>query len=261
MATTVFAVHSHPDDIEFTIAGTLFLLRERGCEIHYMNIANGSCGTAEYSREEIIRIRRDEGIAAAEYLGATFHESLTDDMEVLYELATLQRLASVMRAVGPDIVLTASPQDYMEDHMNACRLAVSAAFTMPVPNYPVNPPRETVEKDVTVYHAMPHGLRDGLRNPILPDFYVDVTSVMEDKARMLAYHASQKNWLDRTQGFGSYIDTMRSLSREVGTMSGRFEYAEGWRRHSHLGFSRTEIDPLADLLGPELVLPRVGQAG
>lgn len=254
MATTVFAVHSHPDDIEFTIAGTLFLLRDRGCEIHYMNIANGSCGTAEYNREEIIRIRRDEGIAAAEYLGATFHESLTDDMEVLYELGPLRRLASVMRDVKPDIVLTASPQDYMEDHMNACRLAVSAAFAMPVPNFVVDPPRDAVEKDVTVYHAMPHGLRDGLRNPIQPDFYVDVATVMEEKAEMLAKHASQKNWLDRTQGFGSYIDTMRALSRQVGTLSGRFEYAEGWRRHSHLGFSRTEIDPLSDLLGPERVL-------
>lgn len=254
MATIVFAVHSHPDDIEFTIAGTLFQLRDRGCELHYMNIANGSCGTAEHSREEIIRIRRDEGIAAAEYLGATFHESLADDMEVFYDRETLRRLAAVMRQVAPDIVLTASPQDYMEDHMNACRLAVSAAFTMGIPNYPVNPPAAPVEKDVTLYHAMPHGLRDGLRNLITPDFYVDISSVVEEKARMLACHASQKEWLDRTQGFGSYIDTMRSLSREVGVMSGRFEYAEGWRRHSHLGFSRTETDPLQDLLGPELVL-------
>ena len=27
-----------------------------------------------------------------------------------------------------------------------------------------------------------------------------------------------------------------------------FEYAEGWRRHSHLGFSEEELDPLVDAL-------------
>jgi len=246
-------VHAHPDDIEFTIAGTLLLLKERGCEIHYMNVANGSCGTAEYSREEIIRIRREEGRAAARYMGATFHESLTDDMEVFYDKETLRRLASVMREVAPDIILTASPQDYMEDHMNTCRLAVSAAFIRQSPNFPADPPRETVGNDVVVYHAMPHGLRDGLRNSIAPDFCVDITDVMERKAAMLAFHASQKDWLDRTQGFGSYIETMRSLSRQVGELTGRFHYAEGWRRHSHLGFSREEIDPLPELLGADLV--------
>jgi hypothetical protein len=32
-------------------------------------------------------------------------------------------------------------------------------------------------------------------------------------------------------------------------MSGSFEYAEGWRRHAHDGFSREERTPLEDALG------------
>jgi hypothetical protein len=35
----------------------------------------------------------------------------------------------------------------------------------------------------------------------------------------------------------------------VGKLSGQFEFAEGWRRHLHLGFSAAEIDPLKDALG------------
>jgi hypothetical protein len=31
-------------------------------------------------------------------------------------------------------------------------------------------------------------------------------------------------------------------------MSGRFEYAEGWRRHLHLGLSAHDDDPLAAAL-------------
>ena len=38
-----FAIAAHPDDIEFQMAGTLILLQRAGYEIHYMNIANGSC--------------------------------------------------------------------------------------------------------------------------------------------------------------------------------------------------------------------------
>ena len=42
---------------------------------------------------------------------------------------------------------------------------------------------------------------------------------------------------------------MEDMSREVGRLSGQFELAEGWRRHSHHGFSPMEDDPLAKALG------------
>src|SRR5512147_1682687 len=110
------------------MAGTLILLRRAGYEIHYMNIANGSCGTTEYSKEEIIAIRRAEAQAAAASIGALFHESLVDDLAIFYEPGLLARVAAVMRAVAPEILLLQSPQDYMEDHQNAARLGVTAAF-------------------------------------------------------------------------------------------------------------------------------------
>jgi hypothetical protein len=31
-------------------------------------------------------------------------------------------------------------------------------------------------------------------------------------------------------------------------MAGKGQYAEGWRRHSHLGFSAVETDPLMEIL-------------
>lgn len=44
-----FAIGAHPDDIEFMMGGTLFLLKEAGFESHYMTVANGSCGTTTHS--------------------------------------------------------------------------------------------------------------------------------------------------------------------------------------------------------------------
>jgi hypothetical protein len=43
--------------------------------------------------------------------------------------------------------------------------------------------------------------------------------------------------------------TMHDQAREVGEMSGRFQYAEGWRRRLHLGFCDPDADPLATALG------------
>src|SRR5207249_10992310 len=104
-----------------------------------------------------------EARAAAKVLGAHFHPNLTDDLEILYDLALLRALAAVIREVKPNIVLTHSPQDYMEDHTNTSRLAVTAAFARGMPNFKSVPARPTADYPVTIYHAMPHGLCDQLR--------------------------------------------------------------------------------------------------
>lgn len=253
-APIALAIVAHPDDIEFYAAGTLLLLKAAGWEVHYLNVSCGDCGSMTTGLEETRRIRAAEGRAAAEILGATFHESLASDLLIFYEERLLRCLAAVVRRVRPRIVLTHSPQDYMEDHMNTSRLAVSAAFARGMPNFVTDPPIAAVAGDVTVYHAMPHGLCDGLRRPIMPDCFVDTGSVHETKIRALAAHASQKSWLDATQGMDSYLDACDEMSRCVGRISGRFTHAEGWRRHLHLGLSAKDDDPLGDALGPRIVL-------
>jgi N-acetylglucosamine malate deacetylase 1 len=248
MPPRVFALAAHPDDIEFQMAGTLILLGRMGYELHYMNIANGSCGTTEYSKAEIIAIRRAEAQAAAASIGAVFHESLVDDLEIYYEPGLLAQVAAVMRAVAPQILLLQSPQDYMEDHQNAARLGVTAAFTREMPNFATYPARRPTAQPVTVYHAQPHGNRDGLRQLVRPDLYVNITAVMTEKRAMLAHHASQKTWLDRSQAMDAYLNVMADHSSAVGQMSGEFPFAEGWRRRLHYGFCEQTADPLASAL-------------
>ena len=249
MAKTAMAIGAHPDDIEFMMAGTLILLREAGCEIHYMNLADGCCGSATLPRREAARVREKEARKAAALVGAEFHPSLAGDIEILYDKETLARLGAVVRRVNPQILLVPSPDDYMEDHMNTSRLAVTAAFCMGMRNFPTRPRTRPVAADCTVYHALPYGLRDGLRRRVRAGLYVDIGSVREKKRRMLACHRSQKEWLDRSQGIDAYLVTMEEMGAEVGRLSGRFSHAEGWRRHLHLGLSPVERDPLAEVLG------------
>jgi LmbE family N-acetylglucosaminyl deacetylase len=250
LAPRAFAVAAHPDDIEFVMAGTLLLLAQAGYEVHYMNLCNGCCGSMETGPEETARIREREARAAAALIGAVFHPPLVNDMELSYEQDALRRLAAVMREVAPEILLVHSPSDYMEDHMNACRLAVAAAFTRGMPNYRVDPPCPVVDQPVTIYHAQPHGNREPLGQLVRPNIYVNVASVMDTKTAMLACHKSQQSWLDSSQGLNSYLATMHELMAEVGHLSSRFTHAEGWRRHLHYGFCAAAADPLVQALGP-----------
>ena len=246
---SAIAIGAHPDDIEFYMAGTLLLLGRAGWEIHYLNVASGNCGSAKWNAARTRLVRRREAQEAAKLLGAQWHPPLCDDLEVFYEIKLLRRLAAIVRQLKPSVVLTHSPEDYMEDHTNTCRLAVTAAFARGMPNFKTVPARKHFEGGVAVYHAMPHGLSNGMRQRIVPEVFVNTTSVHEKKRAALACHRSQKEWLDVSQGMDSYLKAMDEMSLAVGRMSRRFKHAEGWRRHSHLGFSAEDTDRLLDALG------------
>ena len=115
------AIAAHPDDIEFVMAGTLLLLGEAGWEIHYLNLSSGNLGSTTMSPAQTARVRRREAQAAARELGATWHAPFCNDLEIFYDArdAAPARARSSARW-RPDVILTHSPQDYMEDHMNTC---------------------------------------------------------------------------------------------------------------------------------------------
>lgn len=250
---TAFAIVAHPDDVEFMMAGTLLLLKDAGVEIHLWNLCNGCYGSMVHGYDDIKRIRWDEAQAAAREAGAHIYPPIADDLTLFYDAPSVAKVAAVIRRVKPDIILTQPPLDYMEDHMNTCRIVLTAAFTREMPNFPTLPPEPHYLGETVIYHAMPAGLMTGLRQPVQPELFVDISATLARKRAMLAKHASQKEWLDATQGMDSYLTTMEDLSRQVGKLSGRFEVAEGWQRHLHLGYASEDADPISDLLGERVM--------
>jgi LmbE family N-acetylglucosaminyl deacetylase len=248
MKPRVLAIAAHPDDIEIFMAGTLLRLAAAGWELHYFNLSCGNGGSLEMDGETAARVRLEEAREGAARLGARFYPPVARDLEIVYSVELLRKVAAVVREVNPSVVLTHALQDYMEDHMETARLAVTAAFAKHVPNFASDPPVPGAPGDVAVYHAMPHGGCSPLREKVEPDFYIDISGVMERKRHALEAHQSQQSWLDASQGMSSYVQSMMETGKELGRHSGRFGAAEAWRRHLHLGLSRTEIDPLADFI-------------
>ena len=190
-----------------------------------------------------------------------FYVDVTEEMETKREMLrrhasqkewNICRVADVVREVDPSIILTHGPYDYMEDHVCTGKLAVTAAFCRGMTNLRCRPGSVPTLRDVALYHSMPHSITDQLNRPVEPDFYVDVTEEMETKREMLRRHASQKEWLDVSQGMDAYLEDMASRSLHYGRKSGCFEFAEGWIRHNPLGFCPQDYNPLVELLGKKV---------
>ncbi len=126
---TVLAICCHPDDMEFMMAGTLLLLKQAGCEIHTINLANGCVGSTETGPAETAAIRWKEAQDSARLLGSIHHECMVDDLEVYYTTELIKRVTALVRQVKPDMVFTQSMEDYMDDHMNTAKVAVTATFS------------------------------------------------------------------------------------------------------------------------------------
>jgi LmbE family N-acetylglucosaminyl deacetylase len=250
---SVLAIFAHPDDIEFVAAGTLLLLRNAGWDIHYCNLANGCCGSTQTDRQQTEAIRLIESQNAARLLNAKYYPPICDDLDVFYNRENLAKVAAIVRAAQPSIVLTHAPVDYMEDHTETCRLAVTAAFTKGIPNFVTQPAMATYDGDVAIYHAQPHGNRTPLNEAVAPDFVIAIDSVMQEKLAMLQCHVSQQAWLQASQKMNSYLQTMLDQGVEVAKIANAScQYAEGWRRHLHLGFSKSDHAPLETALSEVL---------
>ena len=123
MNKSALAIFAHPDDIEFVAAGTMLLLAEAEYNLHYFVACSGNCGSMDLGPEEIRSVREAEARKGPRSSAPPFHPSIVDDLELIYNVENLRKVAAVVRLTEPSIVLTHSPEDYMEDHMNASRLA------------------------------------------------------------------------------------------------------------------------------------------
>ena len=233
------AVSAQPAHLAAMMGGTLALLHDAGFEVHWLALADGAASAPGKTRAEAVRRRRAEAEAACKVIGAVRHEGLASDTEVAYARRFLPPLCALVRQINPAIVLLPDPHDLTEDAVGVARLMDTATFVKGAGNVRTLPRRRPVGGDVTLYHALPAGSRDPLRRRVLAEVYVDVAPAMDRKRRMLACFS----------GPDVCAGCMEETSREVGRASRRFAFAEGWRRHSHLGFSVQPADPLAQVLG------------
>jgi LmbE family N-acetylglucosaminyl deacetylase len=193
------AVAAHPDDLEFSCAGTLALWAKQGTKVVFLICTSGEAGfdQPDLSREERIAIREAEQRAAAEVLGVNEVVFLREPDGLLQPTLELRRkIVREIRRFQPDTVLCWDPSvlwinDSMvnhPDHRAAAQATVDAVFPSAGLIY--------LHEDFT---------REGLK-PWKPDrlfivnfdggdTFMDIEETMDLKIAALKKHKSQiKEW-------------------------------------------------------------------
>jgi LmbE family N-acetylglucosaminyl deacetylase len=255
MNKTALAIFAHPDDAEIECSGTLSLLKKAGWEIHIATMAPGDKGTAEYNREEISRIRKAEAAQAAKVLDATYNCLELEDVYIMYDRDSINRTTALLRKIKPSLVFTHSPSDYMVDHETTSRIVMTACFSTGIKN---------MEVDETPYEPIPYlfyadsmEAKNILGQPIYTGMFVDVTSEIEVKEKMLICHASQRNWLLVHHKMDEYILSMKRFG-ELRGKNINVPYAEGFRQHLGHGYPQDNI--LKEILKEKVVLVQEKEA-
>lgn len=253
----VLAIHAHPDDVEFQCAGTLALLRRAGCAVTIATMTPGDCGSAEHDSEAIAAIRRAEAKAAADLIEADYLCLEFRDLAVFNDDESRRRVTEVLRRTRPDLILTAPPVDYICDHEMTSLLVRDACFAAGCPNYATRQwePAKALDHIPHLYFvdALEGIDRDGRPAPV--DFHADVTEVFEVKRRMLACHASQRDWLLRQHGIDEYLESQQRWGEVRGKEIGVAK-AEAFRQYQGHPYPHDNL--LLELLGQDGRGGRVG---
>lgn len=179
----VLAIGAHGDDLEMFCGGTLARCAERGDRV-FMCVVTDGRGRPRGNPDQIAVIRQAEAQAAADVIGAELVWLGVRDGELAVDDGTRHLLIETMRRTKPDVIITHPPDDYHPDHRNTCRLVMDASQIARTANYPSDyPPQRGV---------VPVAFMDAERGVnFMPEEYVDITAVWEQKVRMLACHVSQ----------------------------------------------------------------------
>ena len=101
----ILTITAHPDDVDFSSAGTIAAWTDAGIEVIYCVVTDGDAGGFDenFPRAEMPALRRAEQVAAAKCVGVTDVRFLGyPDGRVEATLDLRRDLARVIRQVRPD---------------------------------------------------------------------------------------------------------------------------------------------------------------
>lgn len=191
---------AHPDDIEFSCAGTVARWVKAGCEVVYVLCTSGDVGISEpgMTRAKATEIREAEQRAAAEVAGVKEVIFLREPDGMLENtIALRKRLVREIRRFKPEVVICSDPTvvwvspDYINhpDHRAAAGAAIDAVF--PAAGQP-NLFEELAEEGLTA-HKVRKVYVQTWDDKV--DLFVNIGETIDLKIEALRKHTSQmRDW-------------------------------------------------------------------
>lgn len=224
--TTRMVIIAHPDDAEFTCAGTVARWIKEGHPVIYIICTDGSRGSNDpgMSPEVMAPIRRAEQLEAARILGVQEVIFLNHEDGTLQHTLELRReLTRLVRRYKPDAVICGDPTRIISrnvyinhpDHRAAAEAGIYAIFPSAVTRY--------IFPQLLDEGLEPHKVEEVyLYAPSEANDWVDISDTIDLKMAALKAH--------RSQVAPDYVDQrIREWNGELGRQYG-VAYAEEFRR-------------------------------
>ena len=196
---SAMAIVAHPDDIEFSCAGTLARWALEGARVSFLLCTSGDVGIDEpgMTRSRATEIREDEERKAAHIIGATELVFLREpDGMLVPTLELRKKLVREIRRFRPEVVICGDPtivwagDDYINhpDHRAAATAALDATFPAAGQSHLYEEFADEgifAHKPRKVYVTMWSGA----------EVFVDIEDTIERKINALRAHRSQmRDW-------------------------------------------------------------------
>ena len=224
----VMSIHAHPDDQEFTVAGTLAKWARAGSEIISICITSGDAGSndktpAQMTKQELALIREEEQRNACRVLGVKEVIFLNYPDGILQPTIDLRRdLTRLIRKHKPEVVVCGDPtvrfygDSYMNhpDHRVAADVALDAVFPSAGTRF--------IFPELLTEGYEPHEVKQVfIHGADKPTMFIDIASSLEAKIAALKEHKSQIGDWDPSE-------MMKEWAKDEGKEKG-LEAAEAFR--------------------------------
>jgi len=192
------SIHAHPDDQDFTVAGTLARWARAGCKVVSVIITSGDAGSNDESKDagykaELARLREDEQCAANKVLGIEETVFLHyPDGELVASIQLRKDLTRQIRRFKPEVVVAGDPgswyygNEYINhpDHRAAAEAATYAVFP--------SAGTRMIFADLLDEGLPPHNVKKlYVHGNEKPDTWVDISETLDIKIQALKKHVSQ----------------------------------------------------------------------
>lgn len=222
---SAMAIVAHPDDIEYSCAGTLARWAKAGAKTYYVVLTSGDVGIATpgMTKTRAAEIREDEQRNAARIAGAAEVVFLREPDGMLQPtLEVRKKIVREIRRLRPEVVICSDPtivlasSDYINhpDHRAAGMAALDAVF--PAAGQP-NLFEELAGEGLTA-HKVRKVYVNSWENS---DTFINITETIDTKIAALKAHVSQMNGNDPAE-------MVREWAAEV-AKGKEMLYAEGFR--------------------------------
>jgi len=219
-------IYAHPDDAEFSVAGTIAKWAKAGVEVTYCMVTNGASGSQDpdMTREKLRDIRYAEQRKAAKILGVKHVVFLGYEDGYLYPTLEVRKdVARQVRIHKPDVIIAMDPQ---------FRVAAAAGYV----NHPDHIAAgevalRTINPDASTRQMFPELWQDEKLEPHKPKALfletfadggtvVDISDTMATKIKALLVHGSQLG--------PDAEDFVRAWNRRTGKTAG-YKFGESFR--------------------------------